>query len=225
MEPGRYDVVLDNEMVGLMLHEAFGHATEGDRVLADGSVLQGRVGEVVASELVSIVYDGLVEGRVYVPFDDEGVATRAKSVLGRGVFKTLLHSYYTACRMGSEPTGNGFRQRPASQPVPSFTNLMVRPGKGSSESFAEDVRRGIVVYEVIGSWMSDPTTGQVKATVTHGLLIERGRPVRPVKGVVMGGNIYRLLSENLQEVGGNVEVVGNAVVPSLWVSDVDIAGS
>jgi len=45
VKPGRYDIVLDNDMVGLMLHEAFGHASEGDIVMAGGSVLGGRIGE------------------------------------------------------------------------------------------------------------------------------------------------------------------------------------
>ena len=226
VESGRYDLVLVPSVVTQVLTSALAPAFSALNILENRSPLRGRLGEVVLSEKITLVDDPSIGGAVGSrPFDDEGVATRAKSVVERGVFKTLLHSYYTARRMGSEPTGNGFRRRSASQPVPGFTNLVVKPSKGSAESFTEEVRRGIVVYEVIGSWMSDPTTGRVKATVTHGLLVEGGRAVKPVKGVVIGGNIYRLLSENLREVGGDTEIVGNAAVPSLWVSNVDIAGS
>jgi len=222
---GKYDVILTPSVAGQILMSALAPAFSALNILEGRSPLRDRIGDKVLNEKISLADDPSIEVAIGSrPFDDEGVATRTKNVVEKGVFKTVLHSYYTSRRMGSEPTGNGLRQRPTSQPTPSFTNLVVRPGKGSLESFIEEVRRGLVIYEVIGSWMSDPTTGQIKATVTHGILVENGKPVKPVKGVVMGGNIYRLLSENLQEVGDDVEVVNHVVTPSIWISNVDIAG-
>ncbi|MDW8011197.1 MAG: TldD/PmbA family protein, partial [Sulfolobales archaeon] len=71
--PGTYVAVVDNEVVGLLLHEAFGHASEGDGVVAGASILKGRVGEKVASEFITIVDAGVIEGGYPVPYDDEGV--------------------------------------------------------------------------------------------------------------------------------------------------------
>jgi PmbA protein len=225
IESGKYDVILTPSVAGQILMSVLAPAFSALNILEGRSPLKGRLGDRVLNEKITVVDDPSIEVAVGSrPFDDEGIATRTKNVIEKGVFKTMLHSYYTSRRMGSEPTGNGLRQRPASQPVPSFTNLVVRPGKGSSDSFAEDVKKGLVVYEVIGSWMSDPATGRLKATITHGMLVEGGKPVKPVKGVILGGNVYRLLSESLQGVGGDLEIVDYTVTPSLWIGSADIAG-
>jgi PmbA protein len=92
------------------------------------------------------------------------------------------------------------------------------------DEYIRDMKKGLIVFEVIGQWMSDPVTGGVKATVTHGLLIENGEVLKPVKGLVVSGNIYDWLSVNLVEIGEDVEIIGNNVVPSLWVKNVRVAG-
>jgi PmbA protein len=81
-----------------------------------------------------------------------------------------------------------------------------------------------VVYEVIRHWMSDPFTGSIKATVTHGVLVENGAPAKPVKGVVLGDNVYDWLSKSLVEVGSDIEVHGNIASPTIWVREVKVAG-
>mgnify|MGYP001626257640 CR=1 FL=1 len=72
--------------------------------------------------------------------------------------------------------------------------------------------------------MSDFVTGTAKATITHGLLVEGGRVVRPVKGVVIGGNVYEWLSSNLVGVGKDVVVYSNFAAPSIWIRGAKVAG-
>lgn len=225
MESGNYDVVLVPEVTGDIVMYSLAPAFSALNILENRSPLRGKLREAVFSDTLTVLDDPSVDTATGTrPFDDEGIATTTKPVVEKGVFKTMLHSHYTARRMNTISTGNGFRQHPAAQPIPQFTNLVVKPGQGSLEDFMHNIARGLVVYEVIGYWMSDPVTGSVKATVTHGLLIERGTVVKPVKGVVIGGNIYEWLSKGLVEVGKDIEIIGSTVTPSLWIKGVSVAG-
>ncbi|MCD6324481.1 MAG: TldD/PmbA family protein, partial [Desulfurococcales archaeon] len=89
---GKLRVIADPDLIGLILHEAFGHASEGDLVGTGNSVLKGRVGEAIASESVTIVDDGLIDGGYYVPFDDEGSRKVRTVVVECGVLKHFLTS-------------------------------------------------------------------------------------------------------------------------------------
>jgi PmbA protein len=225
IESGIYDVILEPLVTGAILTYSLAQAFSALEIIEGRSPLRGREGSSVFNDKINIIDDPYLEGALGTrSFDDEGVVTSNKPIVERGVFKNALHSYYTAMKTASTPTGNGFRRSPAAQPTPRFTNILLRPGSGSLEEFMRDLRRGIVVYEVIGYWMSDYTSGSVKATITHGLLIENGVITRPVKGVVLGGNIYEWLSKNIVEVGGDIRVIGDTATPSLWISNVRIGG-
>ena len=225
IESGIYDVILEPLVTGAILTYSLAEAFSALEIIEGRSPLRGKEGNSVFSDKITIIDDPYLEGALGTrPFDDEGITTSNKPVVEKGVFKNTLHSYYTARRTASTPTGNGFRRSPAAQPTPKFTNLVLKPGSGSLEEFTRDLRRGLVVYEIIGYWMSDYTTGNVKATVTHGLLVENGVITRPVKGVVLGGNIYEWISRNIIEVGEDVKVVGDMATPSLWISNVRIGG-
>lgn len=225
VESGEYDIVFEPSITGLILSYSLAPAFSGLNILENRSPLKNKIGEKVFGEEVSIIDDPLLHGGTGSRgFDDEGIATYTKRVVDKGVFNIVLHSYYTARRMNTESTGNGLRGHPAAQPLPGFTNLVLEPRSGELEEFVRDVKKGIVVYEVIGYWMSDPFTGNVKATVTHGLLVENGRVVKPVKGVVIGGNIYEWLSQNLGCIGRDNVVVMNTSTPTLWIKNVRVAG-
>jgi PmbA protein len=234
VESGVYDVVLEPYLASEILTYALAPAFSALEILEGRSPLKGREGQLVFSEKVTILDDPFYKTALGTrPIDDEGVATSSKPVVKSGVFTSTLHSYYTAKRTGAKPTGNGFRRLPAMQPRPSFSNLVLKPISGGLEEFTRELKRGLVVYEALGYWMSDYTTGTVKATVTHGLLVENGRVVKPVKGVVIGGNIYDWLSKSLVEVGrdakisglaGAGRVVGDVVTPSIWISNVRVGG-
>lgn len=225
VESGIYDVIFDPVTMGEIIVSSLAPAFSALNVLENRSPLKNKLGQKIFNEKVELLDDPTVDSATGSrSFDDEGIPTKNKYVVSKGVLETWLHSFYTARRMNVEPTGNGLRQHPASQPLPGFTNIVLKPVGGSMEDFVRDVKRGIVIYEIIGQWMSDPVTGGVKATVTHGLLVENGDILRAVKGVVIGGNIYDLLSGGLIEIGKDVEIVGNTVAPSVWVKNVRIAG-
>ncbi|MEM0380297.1 MAG: TldD/PmbA family protein [Desulfurococcaceae archaeon] len=205
VKPGKYTVVLDNEMVGLMLHEAFGHATEADIVESGGSVLERRIGEKIASELVTVIDDGRVEGGYYLPYDDEGTPKTKTITVEKGVLKTYLHSLETAIRLGGEPTGNArvmYYEHPI---LIRQTNTYMAPGDWKPEEIIRDTREGIYVRGrgAMGGQV-DTSMGTFTFTAGPSYLVKNGELAQLVRGVMLSGNILDTLK--------NVDAVGRDLV-------------
>ncbi len=206
IKPGKYTAILDNEIIGLMLHEAFGHATEGDIVEAGDSILEGRIGERVASEYVTIVDDGRVNGGYYVPYDDEGTPKKKVRTVEKGVLKTFLHSLSTASRLGGEPTGNA-RIMDYSHPLlVRQTNTYMEPGDWSVEELLRDTRRGVYVRGkgAMGGQV-DTSMGTFTFTAGPSYLIENGEPKKLVRGVMLSGSILETL-KSIDAIGKDLVV-------------------
>jgi len=194
--PGTYTVILDSDIVGLLLHEAFGHASEGDIVESGASVLAGKLGEKVASELVTIVDEGvLADGSgVYHPYDDEGVAKGKTVIVEKGILKTYLTSRTTASRLGLESTGNGRAQDYANIPLVRQTNLYMLPGDMKFEELLEDVDFGLYVTGK-GATGGEVNTGAGTFTFSVGVsrIIRKGELCEYVRGVTLSGAILEVL--------------------------------
>ena len=194
VKPGKYDIVLDNEMVGLLLHEAFGHATEGDAIVAGASVLRGRIGERIASELVTVVDSGVVEGGAFIPYDDEGTPKKKTYTVKNGVLAGYLHSLTTAKALGAEPTGNARVMSYEHPLLVRQTNTYMEPGDWNVEELIRDTRRGLYVKGrgALGGQVN-PLTGAFTFTSGPSYIIEDGEPRRLVKGVMLSGLILETL--------------------------------
>ncbi|MET1160805.1 MAG: TldD/PmbA family protein [Thermoprotei archaeon] len=205
VKPGRYTAVLDNEIVGLMLHEAFGHATEADIVEAGGSVLEGRIGEKIASELVTVVDNGRIEGGYYVPYDDEGTPKTKTITVEKGILKNYLHSLATASRLGGEPTGNARVMDYGQIILVRQTNTYMEPGDWDPEEMIRDTREGVYVRGkgAMGGQV-DPSMGTFTFTAGPSYMIRNGELAELVRGVMLSGNILETLK--------NVDAVGKDLV-------------
>ncbi len=205
VKPGRYTAVLDNDMVGLMLHEAFGHATEGDIVEAGGSVLEGKIGSRIASEYVTVVDDGRIDGGFYVPYDDEGTPKQKTITVDKGVLKTYLHSLATAEKLGGEPTGNARVMDYGQVLLVRQTNTYMAPGDWKPEEMIRDTREGIYVRAkgAMGGQV-DPSMGTFTFTAGPSYMIRDGEIAELVRGVMLSGNILETLM--------NVDAVANDLI-------------
>ena len=194
--PGTYKAVIDSNIIGLLLHEAFGHASEGDEVIAGASVLKGKVGTKVASELVTIVDDGLVEGGYFVPYDDEGVPKKRTVIVENGVLKHYLTSRAVAHELGMEPTGNGRAQDFENLPLVRQTNYFMLPGDYSLEELIEDIDFGIYIKGVGATGGEvDPGVGTFTFGAGPSYIIRNGRLAEMVRGVAISGEILSILKE------------------------------
>lgn len=226
VESGLYRVYLDHRVTALFLSTALNPAFSAREVHENRSPLKGKIGLEIVSPEINIIDDPTIDyGVGSRPFDDEGLATSRKLVVEKGVLKTYLYNYYYARRDGRESTGNAVRSSPGSLTTPQFTNLRVEAlGKTMEPEDMLKSGRVLAVYGVIGYWMSNYVNGSTQATVSHGLLIENGEVKQAVKNVVIGGNIYSWLKDNLVAVSRNIVKTFNMYTPALLIDNVRVAG-
>ncbi|MEO3993033.1 MAG: TldD/PmbA family protein [Desulfurococcaceae archaeon TW002] len=191
---GKMKVIADPEMVGLILHEAFGHATEGDLVASGTSILKNRLGEEVASPLVTIVDDGVVDGGYYVPFDDEGSFKTRTVVVEKGLLKSFLTNRESAARLNLPVSGNGRAQDFSHIPIVRQTNFFMMPGDWSLEEMIREVKEGLYLVGR-GSSGGQVDTGAGTFTFSAGpsRIIRNGELGGLVRGVVVSGSILDTL--------------------------------
>ncbi|MEL9941193.1 MAG: TldD/PmbA family protein [Ignisphaera sp.] len=224
VETGVYKVVFTPRVFASILQALIVPAVRADMVQKKRSPLANKLFSEVLSQQLTVIDDGAAPNMPGSgPFDDEGVATKRKTVFDRGVLRTYLYDTYTANIDGRESTGNA-RRSGSSNTFPDATNIIVLPGTEPLDSIIRDVRRGIIVYGTIGEWLSNAVSGFLNATVTHGLLIEGGEVKQAVKGVVISGDIYKILKDNLIGISKEFDAVSNYLVPAIAVDGVTVAG-
>lgn len=140
---GTYVVVADSDLTGVLLHEAFGHAVEGDFTQTTESILTDKVGQQIASSTVTLIDEGVVAGGVFHPFDDEGCTTTKTVIIDRGILTSFLHSRETAEKMGKKSTGNARAQDFSHKALVRQTNLYMQPGTYKIDELLEDINEGI----------------------------------------------------------------------------------
>ena len=158
------------------------------------------------------------------PFDDEGHPTQKTTVIENGILKNYLYDSYTALKDNVEPTGNAFRGQYWMPPQPQPTNLMLKPGNTRPEEMIQETKRGIFIDETIGEWLSNPVSGNLNATITHGYLIENGELTKPIKGVVISGNFYEILKNRVELIGNDLRNNMQNYSPTVKLSEITIAG-
>jgi TldD protein len=147
-EGGRKRVLLSPALVGLLTHEAIGHTVEADFVMA-GSCAAGRLGDRVASELVTLCDSGVSEfypgagGRIDV--DDEGVIAGCSTILDQGRLVGYLHDRASAARFGVAPTGNARAWEYDDEPLIRMRNTFIRPGDSTLEQMIAGIEDGLLL--------------------------------------------------------------------------------
>ncbi|MDK2926412.1 MAG: TldD protein [Bacillota bacterium] len=190
---GRMPVVLAGEAGGTMIHEACGHGLEADIVGKEMSVYAGKVGQRVASELVTVIDDPTLPGKYgSFSFDDEGTPAQKTVLIENGILKTYMYDLEWARRHGKDSTGNGRRQSFHFPPIPRMTNTYLAAGGTPPEEIIARTPHGLLVKRM-GGGQVNPTTGDFVFDVAEGYLIENGKVTVPVRGATLTGNGPRAL--------------------------------
>jgi TldD protein len=192
--PGIYPAILDPELIGLFLHEALGHASEGDLVVTKESVLEGRLGAPIASEAVTVYDDGGIAGGYMVPFDDEGVPKGKTTVVQKGKLQGFLLSRDTATELGLKPTGNARAQNFEHKPIVRMTNVYMEPGDLSFDELVKGIDLGFYIRGR-GSLGGQVDVGGGTFTFRAGpsYLIEKGEVKHMVRAVNFAGKVLETL--------------------------------
>jgi len=185
---GTMTVVLGPGWPGILLHEAVGHGLEGDFNRKGVSAFTGRLGQRVASELVTVVDDGtLPHRRGSLNVDDEGTPTGRTVLIERGVLAGYMQDRLNARLMGMRPTGNGRRESYAHPPLPRMTNTFMLAGEDAPEDIIRSVPYGLYAV-AFGGGQVDITSGRFVFSASEAYLIEGGRVTAPVKGATLIGH-------------------------------------
>jgi TldD protein len=191
---GRATVILAPSIVGLLVHEAIGHTVEADFVQA-GSVAAGKIGQRVASDLVTLCDSGASEyydgAGGTLPVDDEGVVAGRTTIIRDGILVSYLHNRESAARYGVEPTGNARAWEYSDQPLIRMRNTYLAPGALSLDEIVAGTKDGYI--------LEGPRNGQADATgefmfgVQEAWRIVDGRKTELLKGVTLSGLAFEVL--------------------------------
>jgi len=191
---GNMTVVLASGWPGVLLHEAVGHGLEGDFNRKGSSAFSGKMGEMVASPLCTVVDDGtLQDRRGSLTVDDEGVPTENTTLIENGKLTGYMQDKHNARLMGTRSTGNGRRESYAHLPMPRMTNTYMLPGEHKPEEVIESVENGIYAVN-FGGGQVDITSGKFVFSTSEVYLIENGKVTQPVKGATLIGNGPEVMS-------------------------------
>ncbi|RJQ53736.1 MAG: TldD/PmbA family protein [Nitrospiraceae bacterium] len=200
---GRMPVVISSEAGGTMIHEAVGHGLEADLAQQGLSVYTNRVGQQIASPLVTIIDDPtLPNKRGSYRFDDEGTASQRTVLVEKGILREYMYDRLTAMKEGRLSTGNGRRQSYKDRPIPRMSNTFIAPDKGDPREIIRSVEKGFFVKNM-GGGQVNTVTGEFVFEVSEGYIIEKGQVGEPVRGATLIGNGPDVL-ESIDMVGNDL---------------------
>ncbi len=215
----RVPVVFAAEAAATFLRGLF-QAFSALNVIEQRSFLAGKLGQQIASPLLTIIDDGTMRrglGSGY--FDGEGVQSHRTVVVDRGVLRQYLHSGATARRMNTTPTGNGIRSYD-SLPTIGPTNFYIDAGSKTHE-LVEETSNGLYVTGLAGFGM-DTVSGEYSQQV-DGQWIEKGVLTKPVEGVTVAGRLDEMLL-GIDAVGRDLEFRDNVASPAIRFKELTVGG-
>ncbi len=196
-------------------------AFSGEQVMRRASWLTDRLGERIASPLVTLVDDArLAGGLASSLYDGEGVRTGTHRLIDAGVCARFAYDLYTARRVGARSTGNASRSY-SGTPAVGFHNLYLLPGTSRPEAILASVERGFYM-DGQGSFGFNPVTGDYSFQA-QGFWIERGEKAFPVDGVTGAGRSLEMLAA-VTAVGDDLVFDGPTCAPTLRIAEMTVSG-
>jgi len=188
---GRFPVVLGPNVVGVFVHEAFGHLAEADLALA-GGVLASNLGKKIASNVVTFYDDGTVNGAFgSFKYDDEGVPAQKTLLIKDGVVAGLMHNRETAQKFNAAPTGNARAEDFRVEPIIRMRNTFMAPRDHSFEELLEGVRFGYYFKSFRGGQANVDGTFQVGIQEAYEII--NGELGEAVRDASISGNTLETL--------------------------------
>ncbi|UCD94561.1 MAG: TldD/PmbA family protein, partial [Candidatus Zixiibacteriota bacterium] len=209
MASGIYDLVIENRAASRLLSSILS-PMRASSIQQKRSFLDGKLGEKIASEKMTMIDDPfIISGFGSRLYDGEGMATRRRVMIDKGVLKSYYVDCYYGRKLGMEPT------------ISSPTNMVFEYGDKSLEQLVAQMKRGILVTSFIGG-NSNSTTGDFSVGII-GTYVEDGKRVKPVNEMNISGNLTEVLNQ-LVEMGNDPWVHSSWRRPSMYFRDVQFSG-
>ena len=192
---GAMPVVIKHGTGGVLFHEACGHGLEADHVAKGASVYRGKVGELVASPLVTLVDDGTMAGEWgTLGIDDEGHRTQRNVLIQDGVLTDYMWDFLRARKEGRPQSGNGRRQSYMHLPMVRMTNTFVLDGADDPDDIVSATDHGVYIAK-LGGGSVNTATGDFVFGMTEAYLIEHGEITEPLREGNLIGNGPQVLRD------------------------------
>ncbi|MDV3196270.1 MAG: TldD/PmbA family protein [Candidatus Phytoplasma stylosanthis] len=205
IKPQNMTVVINNGVGGVIFHEACGHSLEATAVARNLSPFCNKIGQKIASELVTAYDDGTIEnawGRSN--FDDEGKKTQKNLLIENGILKSYLIDYRNSLKMKMKPTGSARRESYRYSPTSRMNSTYIASGKDNPEQIIKDTKYGLYA-ESFGGGTVIPATGEFNFMMNSGYLIEEGKLTKLVKGMMIIGKGQDILLK-IDRVGNDLQL-------------------
>jgi TldD protein len=200
---GTYPVVLDNELAGVFIHEAFGHLSEADFVYENAQAREMMtLGRRFGRPVLSVGDNGAAQGlRGTLPFDDEGTPTQDTPLIKDGILVGRLHSRETAAALGERPTGNARAISFRHAPIVRMTNTYIANGQGTVQDLIKDITLGVYAC---GAFGGQTLLENFSFTAAYGRMIRDGALAELVKDVVLAGSLFQTL-DRIERIAGDFQ--------------------
>ena len=207
-----------------LLHFTLINAVKADNVQRNQSLFQGKIGEKVASENITIHDDGSLAGGLRTwSFDGEGTPQQKTAIIEKGILCNFLYDNYTAKKEEKESTGNASRAGYLSTPGIEATNFCISPGNKTPDQLISEVDNGLIIYYLQGAHSSNPVSGEFSVVATPAWKISEGKITHATRGVMLADNIFEVL-KNVTATANNERQMGQLVAPWILVENVRVIG-
>ena len=191
---GNFAAVFDNDLAGVFVHEAVGHACEGDSVSEGTSVLKGKKGQKIGSGLVTIWDNPALEGGFgSYAMDSEGVGGKAVKLIDKGVLEGYMHSEQSAAELGEKGNGHARAEGSAYPPIVRMSNTYMESGELSFEELA-DISEGLYIRGMSGGSV-DTFTGQFMFRAEQAFWVKQGEVGGRIRDLSITGTVVGTLEK------------------------------
>ena len=220
-ESFRGPIVLSPDAVLEFLLPTLTGAMCADTVRKGRSPLASKVGQLVASPLLTLWEDGrLPGGPSSSAFDREGMPVQRRQLVTSGVLNGFLYNHYEARAAGGNARSTGNAAGGVSTlPMVGPHRVEIDAGTVPLDKLVASGERAMWVGRYSGS--TNAVTGDFSGVVKNGFLVENGER-RPVREVLIAGNVYELLTRISALSIERHDIGGSALLPAIRAEDVSI---
>jgi PmbA protein len=219
---GKHTVVFHPQAYSAFLNYTLIRSIRGDNVVRGKSMIADKLGDLIASEKFSLNDDGLYPGGTNTAIaDDEGVPRRKTPIIENGVLRSFLWDTYWANKSGVKSTGNAKRNLRQGLVEISPTSLVVEPGIGKIDKIISEIDHGYYIQSVQGAHSANPESGDFSVVGNPAYLIENGKMVGAINGLMISANVFGLL-ENVVEIAKTPHYLQTWIGPEIVCKDIDI---